>query len=197
MAADPGTLAVHGQVVSDTPGRLRVRLHPSARSTTVMHRLQEHVEDKPGIDSVETKSSTGSLLVQYDPNRWSIPELLDLLYEAGLVLHDVLTEETPELPAASHSDTAVGIINTTDRLDRKLSMLTGQKVDLKMVVPLTVGGIGLFKVMRDGLQLAEIPGYILIWYAFDMFFKFHTVPDRGGVPPAVQAAADNASSPGG
>ena len=45
-----------------------------------------------------------------------------------------------------------------------------------------LGFIGLRQSLSEGLGLSQVPGYVLLWYAFDSFWKFHQ-QTRLGAPP--------------
>jgi hypothetical protein len=196
--------ADHGRIVSDVPGRLRIRVHRSLRHPDLIRQVHGHLQAHEGIHQVESSAATGSVVVRYDPNVHSRDDVLGICGDIGLIVRDLaagLGEEVPELGtngAEGHSTTARSIIDSVDDLDRRLSRLTGRRVDLRLLFPLTLGALGLRQVLRGGLGLAEVPGYILLWYAFDAFWKMHqerpplaaTGPDAtepGGPPPAVEA----------
>lgn len=44
---------------------------------------------------------------------------------------------------------------------------------LKLLFPLALAGVGLRQWVTQGLGLAQVPAYVLLWYAFDSFWKFH------------------------
>jgi hypothetical protein len=68
------------------------------------------------------------------------------------------------------------VVDTVNDLDQRLSRLTGRKVDLKLLFPVALGAIGVRSAIANGVGLTEVPAYILIWYAFDAFWKFHQRP---------------------
>ena len=165
-------------VVSDTPGRLRIRVRPERRRSDFMQRVQAHVGGKHGIKGVETNANTGSVTVKYDPSQHSSADVWSMLRDLGVVAETVTGEDLPGLDAGGSSETGAGIVNAVSELDQQIAQLTGHKVDLKVIVPLGLGTLGAVQIAQNGLQFAEVPGYILIWYAFDTFFKLHVQAQR-------------------
>ena len=163
----------HGHVVSDTPGRLRIRVRHPHRHPQLMGRTQDHLEGKPGIRGVETNPTTGSVMVRYDPHQVSPDDILAMLKDVGVIALQTASDLGVELPEAGRSTTAVSVISVIDDLDRRISLLTGRRIDLKLLFPATLFGLGIRQVATQGLGLAQVPGYILLWYAFDSFWKFH------------------------
>lgn len=185
-AAPAATDHAHGRLASTAPGRVRVRLHRPHRDEHLLRRVHDHLSEQPGVTRVETKPSTGSVVVHYDAHRHSHDEILAMFRDVGVVVRGVMAgtgAAVPEVsgpaPGPGSSQTALTVVGAVTDLDRRISALTGRKVDLKLLFPLTLGVLGLRQVMFEGLGLAQIPGYVLLWYAFDAFFKLHATPTVG------------------
>ena len=169
-----------GHLASDTPGRLRVRIRGDSLSP-IMQRARALMEGRPGVHKVETNDLTGSFLVRYDPHRHRTADVIAMLRDAGLIVHQMEEEAEIGLPEVGQSTTSTSIIAALSDLDRRLSLLTGRRVDLKLLFPLGMGALGLRQAFTRGLGLSQIPAYILLWYAFDSFFKLHVQPARPGI----------------
>jgi hypothetical protein len=173
----------HGTIVSHSAGRVRVRLHPAHRHEAVLGEVQQDLLTRAGISTVTTNTQTGSVLVQYDRHRLTRDDLLSMLRDVGIMARDMSggAEELPEAldPSAGgsevvpHSTTATGLMDALTDLDRRLSDLTGGKLDVKLLFPLGLGIMATRQIATAGLGLAEVPGYVLLWYAFDSFYKLH------------------------
>ena len=145
-----------------------------------MGTLRTALADRPGVATVDANPATGSLLVHYDHEALHRGDILDILEDVGLVVADLA-----DLPAPSwgpHSTTAGGLMDAIGDLDARLSALTNRRLDLKLLFPLALGAIGLRQTLSEGLGLGQVPGYVLLWYAFDSFWKFHQ-QTRLGAPP--------------
>jgi hypothetical protein len=166
-----------GHIVSHAPGRMRVRLHEEHRSPAALEQIERDLRVRDGVESVATNARTGSVLVHYDHHALSKDDLKAMLYDVGLVARDLLgADQVPEDlggGVVEHSTTATGLLDALTDLDRRLSDLTGGKLDVKLLVPAGLGLLALRQVATSGLGLAEVPGYVLLWYTFDSFYKLH------------------------
>jgi hypothetical protein len=199
----------HGRIVSHAPGRMRVRLHPEQRDPVAMAKLEQELGGRAGVASVATDPRTGSVLVHYEDASVSKDDVLDMLLDAGVVALDLLgAEEAAEDLAgegagrgvADHSAGAVAILDAVTDLDHRISRLTGGKFDLKLLVPAGLGLLALRQVMLNGFGLGQVPGYVLLWYTFDSFYKLHQRKSEAKVGKAaeqiLEAAPDDSGDDG-
>jgi len=195
VRSEPGTPPDgYGRVASATPGRLRVRLGRSHRQRALMERAQSHLGAQSGVRDVATNAATGSIVVRYDPEQRSGEDVLALLADAGVIVRDVLGAD--RLPEIGHSRAARTLVDALADLDRRVSHATGHRVDLKLLFPAALGLLGVRQVASQGLGLSQVPGYILLWYAFDAFVKLHQ-PRRPGPEETARAAESDGAVLGG
>lgn len=71
------------------------------------------------------------------------------------------------------SEVAKDVINVISDINKDVSRMTNGVADLRVILPLAVALLSLQQVFRKGLQLDEIPWYILAWYAFDIFTRLN------------------------
>ena len=168
-----------------------------------MHALRERLDDALRPGRAEVSPGTGSVLVHYDRDTQSGGDVLRVLRDLGVLVEETARGIGIELPegGAGSSITSMRIVDAVSDLDRQLSVLTGRKIDLKLLFPAALGGIGLWRAARSGLGLTEVPAYVLLWYAFDSFWKFHREATRSadGSPngrPASEATTDDARANG-
>jgi hypothetical protein len=172
---------------------VRVRVLPGQRHPSAMLAFRERLDQALGPGTrVQVSPGTGSVLVHYDRDRHSGPNVLELLRDFGILIEDTAVGVGLEIPeGAGGSTTSTRIVDAVADLDRQLSLLTGRKIDLKLLFPAALGGIGLWRVATSGLGLTEVPAYVLLWYAFDSFWKFHREPTKSsGVSPNGHPASD-------
>jgi hypothetical protein len=172
----PGVrFTAQGRVASHTPGRLRVRIKRDRQQPEQLQTVKRALEHHLGHGGVQVSDTTHSVLVQYDRHAHSSSDMMSLLRDVGVIVTETaraLGEDVPDL-AGGHSTTSASIVNALSDLDQRISRWTGRQVDLKLLFPLTLGGIGAVQLARRGLGLSEVPAYVLLWYAFDSFWKFH------------------------
>lgn len=163
-------------IESDIPGRIRVRLGHKWRNKNTIQDLHETIKQQNGISQVATNDGTGSVLIHYDKNKKSHNEIMSVLHDAGVLLRGTAGAfglEVPDSGNSSQSRTSDNIIETLSDLDNRLRKLTGRRIDLKLLFPLLLTAIGVRRFVTGGLGIAEVPAYILFWYAFDLFWKLH------------------------
>ena len=195
----------HGRIVSHAPGRMRVRLHPEHRDPAALKKIEQDLGGRAGIASVSADPRTGSVLVHYEDTSVSKDDLLDMLYDVGVVARDLLgADEVPEdlgvesadRGVAPHSRGATGILDAVTDLDHRISRLTGGKLDLKLLVPASFGLLALRQVMINGLGLGQVPGYVLLWYTFDSFYKLHQRKATSAIREATEQILGDGSDDG-
>jgi hypothetical protein len=158
---------------------MRVRLHQAHRDPAALESLEDRLSEHPAVASVATNPRTGSVLVKYDHHQLTKADLMELLWDAGLVARELLgAEEIPEdlgrdAPVVPHSSTATTLLDALTDLDQRLSRLTNGKLDVKLLVPTGLGLLALRQIAVNGLGLGQVPGYVLLWYTFDSFYKLH------------------------
>ncbi|MBV9543302.1 MAG: hypothetical protein JOY61_02875 [Chloroflexi bacterium] len=146
----------------------------------MLHAAKHGLEDRMGPGRVEVSTATNSLLVHYDRHAHSFDDVLGMLNDVGLVIGETAKALSDGEAGPDTSTTSAGIVTAVSDLDRRLANMTGYQVDLKTLFPLTLGALGVVQLARSGFGLGDVPAYILIWYAFDSFWKFHsrTEPTR-------------------
>jgi len=195
----------HGRVVSHAPGRMRVRLDPEHRDAAAMAQVERELGGRSGVASVATDHRTGSVLVHYEDTALSRDDVLDMLYDVGVVARDLLgADAVPEdlgveradRSVAPHSSGATSILDAVTDLDHRISRLTGGKLDLKLLVPAGLGLLALRQVAVNGLGLGTVPGYVLLWYTFDSFYKLHQRKATAAIREAPEELLGDGSDSG-
>jgi copper chaperone CopZ len=104
--------------VHHVPGRLRLRIAALKRNPGRAKAVQDLIEGRPGITSVDASALTGSVTVLYDTGTMTPAEILRVLREHGFVVA-AGTEVAPV--GAADSDAAV----TTEVGDFLAKVLVG------------------------------------------------------------------------
>lgn len=168
----------HANVVSATRGRLRIKLHSVDRNLEAMEGIQTGLNRQQGIDDVRLNPSTGSITVRYNHGRHSTDSVLGLMRDL-----DVMIQSVGHVPVIGESVSSngkggdsVGFLEAIADLNRRISDSTGVPVDLKVLFPLALAGAGIWSIAKRGLMIESVPGWLFLWFAFDMFVKFHPTP---------------------
>lgn len=163
------------QVKSHVPGRLRFKLQHQSRDPETLEGIQRQLKTMQGIDEVRVNSANGSVTVNYDHGHHSMSAILGVLEDL-----DVLVESIGHLPSVGDSNHANGaerpeFLVAIDELNRLIRQKTALPINLKLLLPLTFLGAGIWSIGRRGLMIESVPGWLFLWFAFDMFVKLHPV----------------------
>ena len=196
----------HGRIVSHAPGRMRVRLDREHRDPEALAQIEQTIGARPGVTAVSTDHRTGSVLVKYDHSTLGKGDVTSMLLDVGVValdligaedaaegLEDVGDERNPRA-AAPHSTGANAVLDAVTDLDHRISQLTGGRLDLKLLVPAGLGLMALRQVALNGLGLGQVPGYVLLWYTFDSFYKLHQRKTAAAIKEATEQILDEGGS---
>ena len=173
-----GDMSAHGRIASSTPGRLRLRMYHPKIYPELMHRIKTYLHNSPGIQQVNANNTTGSVIIRYDTATHSHDSVLAMLHDIGVIMHDVMVGEEGDLPCTDHCSAGIEITNAIRDIDRRVFELTGGKMNLKFIVPLVIGALGLRQILREGLGISHIPGCVLLWYAVDVFYRLNQQPEK-------------------
>jgi hypothetical protein len=157
---------IAAKIVSDTPGRLRLRVAISDRQPDKMQHIANFLEAQPHITQVRTNFYHGSILIYHHGTDESFANVLDALSDIGIIFADI-TQGTTEV--------AKSITNAVTNLNHSVERATDGTIDLRFLFPLGLSMLAVRQLMIKGLQLDIIPWYVLAWYAFDSFLKLNHV----------------------
>jgi Heavy metal associated domain 2 len=155
------------KIISDTPGRLRLRIAPSHRQPEQIKHIVRMLDAQPNVSQVRTNIHNGSIVIHHDRNNESWKNVVATLQDIGMIFADITTE--------SHSEAAATVANAVFDLNNRVEQATNNVVDLRFIFPLALGCLSVRQLLVRGLQLEIIPWYVLAWYAFDSFIKLHGV----------------------
>jgi len=174
MSTDPShSQVISAQVASAMPGRVRIRLDREHRQDGAITHLRDGLEREDGIREVAFNPTTGSLLVRYDREALDHDDVLAFLEDAGVVVADVAEAVVEERADFGQSVVSTNLLDALADLDGRLSRATNGLVDAKLLFPLALGALAVRQIAMNGFGLGTVPGYVLLWYTFDSFYKMH------------------------
>ncbi|MDM9381958.1 hypothetical protein QUB80_14735 [Chlorogloeopsis sp. ULAP01] len=158
------------KIVSNTPGRLRLRVAQPQRWATKMQHILKTLKAQPNISQVRMNLQNGSITIQHDDNENSLKNVVTTLQDLGVIFADItgFAETT-----GGKSEVAAGVSDVVVDLNRRVKEATDGVVDLRFLFPLGLATLSIRQLIARGLQLEMIPWYVLAWYAFDSFIKLH------------------------
>ncbi|MBH8551332.1 DUF5132 domain-containing protein [Nostocaceae cyanobacterium CENA357] len=75
------------------------------------------------------------------------------------------------------SQVAQDLINVMSDFNTDVKQMTNGMADLRLLVPLALSILAIRQVLVKGLELEDIPWYILAWFAFDSFVKLNNTTE--------------------
>jgi copper chaperone CopZ len=153
--------------------RTRLRLPKLHRQKHKLNAVKKRLEKVPGVREVEVNERTGSILVHHDEAKEGALEsfgsaIEEVALEAFEALLDLEGETVPGLSIISNT-----LKERLSGLDTRVASATGNWFDLKTLVPLGFVGLALFKTLKDKALWNEVPAFVLLYYAYDSYMKFH------------------------
>jgi copper chaperone CopZ len=160
-------------VTHHSANRTRLRLPKHHRQKHKLSTVKKRLEKVPGVKEVEINERTGSILVHHeDASENSLENIGNAIEEVAMeafeALLDIEEESVPGLSILSHL-----LKKNLSEADTKVASATNNMFDLKTLVPLGFLGLALFKLAKDKALLAEVPAFVLLYYAYDSYIKFH------------------------
>ena len=154
------------------PERTRLRVPRSYRHPEVIENIEKGIQELESVKRVETNSKTGSILVHHEASPNIISDLHRVLSErAEGALDEMLEPVTAENEEVSILATLIG--QTARKANRRFTMYTGNKVDLRTLLPLILTGVGLSRAASVERWWLDVPPYLFFYWAYDAFLRFH------------------------
>jgi hypothetical protein len=173
MHEPPRQRGYQAEIASALPGRLRLRFHRGQPHSHILDHLQATLTARPEIREVSVNPAARSLTLHYDATRHSHTGILGMLADLDLVVSAVTG--APQLEDVT--------IQALDDLDRRILAVTGQRLNLRTLLPVGLAGLGLALTLKNGLGLGMLPGWFPLWLAFDAFVKLHHERSGAAEPP--------------
>ncbi|HTU02803.1 MAG TPA: hypothetical protein VMG58_13335 [Candidatus Sulfotelmatobacter sp.] len=174
------------QLLHAIPGRIRLRLPALHGNPALAEQLRGGLGLVPGILAAEASPFTGSLLIVYDPGRYSSPADLLALGQAmpGLLDGTDVDALVQQAEAGTSDAGSLDLAAVVAPLNAWVASATSG-VDLKLLVPL-----GLFALGLRGLLLSErtLPAwYDFFWFAFGTYMMLNRDASRPEASAGVVA----------
>lgn len=167
---------IHAQVISQTPGRIRMRVAHSHRQKHKMEPIAKALQEQTEIHQVKTNLHSGSITIFHWPETSTFEDMRRILLDLGFIFFDVAEESL--LVSGGHSSASAGITRVATDLNQRVKRLTQETVDLRFMIPFSFGILALRQLVIKGWQFNLIPWYVLAWYAFDSFLKLNQTDDE-------------------
>lgn len=182
------------RVMSSIPGRTRLKVSSRHRTQQEMQRIADALGARPDVSDVRANINTGSLLLHHEQGQGGLHSLRDTLEELGFTLDEAERGTAPALDAAG-PDAATNLLGAVGGLNARVGRMTKGKFDLRLLVPLSLGALSARQIARKGLELDEIPWYVLAWDAFQTFSTLHNKTAQQTTDHSPAGASDAQVAP--
>jgi hypothetical protein len=157
------TTQTYTKIISDTPGRLRLRVAQRHRKLEQIQPLVNALQEHSNINQVRMNLDQGSITINHEgEDSWK--NVMATLKDLGIIFGDIV-----EL----HTDAAIAVSNPVIDLNKRVKQATDGQLDIRVLFPFGLGCLAIRQLIIKGLQFDIIPWYVLAWYAFDSFIKLH------------------------
>ena len=181
----------YAEVAHAVHGRVRLRIPAAMRDAGILGQLKAAIAEMEGVDGVEVKVSSGSLIVYYDREHHpEIATLLRCLTETGAapLTLALQPERAPVRPPpnkvddltrsiedeagflAEHSVLARSVVAAVKKLDKDIKRSTNNNLDLKIMVPVALAGVTFLEI---GAAAATPMWVTLAIFSLNHFVELH------------------------
>jgi hypothetical protein len=191
---DPSTVPVKkhkARIAHKIPGRIRMRIPHAKTNPEILQNYQEIFSAIPGITLVKAKPASGSIIIHYDPKReaefekhLSVASAQHHLSIAALKPGDEIDAlatkiETEAEFLAQRSEIAKATVDFFRNLDGQLKVVTGNTIDLKIVL---AGGLAVYTFWEVGPDAATPMWVTLALFSMNHFAELQSGSSTAAVP---------------
>jgi hypothetical protein len=175
------------EVAHAVHGRVRLRFPGAKRDPALLDQLKTTIGEIQGVDAVDVKASSGSLVIYYDsehhPEVAAFLRCLTQMQGAPITVPpsplvpppnrvDELTRNIENEGAflAEHSTIAKTVVGAVKQLDKDIKRSTNNNIDLKVMVPVALAGVTFLEI---GAAAATPMWITLAIFSLNHFVELH------------------------
>jgi hypothetical protein len=166
------------RIAHSTPGRIRLKVPHGKGDPDALNAVADSFRGIPGIDRIETNPVTGSVVLNYDPDRqvgfagqfgrrsaeWAAkPPQTDIDRFAATIQSEAKF-------LAQHSAGARAFVEFCERLDHDIKIASGNNIDLKLML---AAGVVAATVLEIGATAATPVWVTLLLFGANHFVELH------------------------
>ncbi len=160
------------RLVHHHPGYLRIRaaaFRDAKEGNPVVAAAQHAVESAPGFRSWSLHPKTGSAVIQYDPAALDVDDLLKhVARSAGFQGIEIATS-----PKSNRHELVSGFLNAVQGVNHVVSDLTGDRADLREVVPVGLAALSVVSFILNDTR-GRLPDWFSTLYrSYRVFMHWH------------------------
>lgn len=159
LLSDIASQPIEIDIISNTPGRLRLRISREHRQIEVMNKIAIALKTwVPQIDRVRTNTNNGSITLYYQPDTVDFTEVFSQLKSFGVIVEDL-----PETLSQTSLATA-RFKGAIDSVDRQIQQITNNEIDLKRLISLLLSLFVFRGLFTKNSRFKGISWFLLGWY---------------------------------
>ncbi len=170
---------LNGLVISHfIPGRFRVRIKQLKKNEGLAEQIRGYASGLELIDKVEVNTLTGSVLIEYNPDKkHELEQLFEQARQFNFIPEEMTIEQVHAIldgreSIGEHSHTlADGVASFFNRLNEQVKYWSGNNVTLQQLLPISLFGLGIRQLLTAENVMGP-PWHAYFWYAFSTFFMF-------------------------
>ncbi|MFP5271520.1 HMA2 domain-containing protein [Coleofasciculus sp.] len=166
-----GSSPIYVELISQTPGRVRLRVAPEYRQSQDIEPLIKLLNERLEIYRVRANIHSGSITIFYAQDHINFEGVWAILQDLGVTFSPI--PEQPRNSAKGQSDAAASVTYAVTHLNRRVRRATDGIIDIRFLIPLGLSVLAIRQLIVKGLMIEAIPWYVLAWYSFDSFIKLH------------------------
>jgi hypothetical protein len=146
---------IKAHIVSQTPGRIRIRVAPVHRQKHKIDPLVSTLKEELAIYRVRSNIHSGGITIFHAQEHINSEGIRNLLLDLGILLSDLLVESP--IINNHHSHAATEVSRVAVKLNRDVKKVTKGVVDLRFLLPFSFALLALRQLIVKGLQFEIIP----------------------------------------
>ena len=170
MSAGLSASTPRAEIADAIAGRIRLRVLRGPNSSAELTELAQKLEALPEIGDVEVRLHSASVVIHFDPGAMAA-------VEAQLLGMGIRAHRSARM--GPRGDPATTIVDAASAIDRAVARRV-PGVNLRLLVPLTLGLLSVRQFVRGDDRLTEAPWYLLAMYAADSFSRLQDASSPGG-----------------
>jgi hypothetical protein len=189
LLSDIASQPIEIDIISNTPGRLRLRIDREHRQVEVMDKIASALKTwVAGIERVRTNANNGSITLYYQPDKVDFAEVFSQLKAFGIIVDDL-----PETLSQTSLATA-RFKGAIDSVDRQIQQITNNSLDLKRLVSLLLSLFIFRQLSTKNSRFKGVSWLLFGWYILNSLIELTNFLETSRSKSQQQTRSDEESS---
>lgn len=153
------------------PGRVRVRIVELKRNESLAQKIRTYASGMELVDNIEVNTLTGSVLVEYDPEKKDdIKNLVQQAKQFNLLPEEIELEQLHKIIDGKENPREISeeIRFFFSKANDQVKNWTGDRAGLNDLIPLGLFGLGI-RSLLIAENITGPPWHTYLWFAFSTF----------------------------